>query len=167
VLRTSKRPEPANLVHCSSCDRHEPFCYSRRHRPTPKNTLRGNPGCAVGPKTPTPLPILLYLHRFFFGKLRALVEFLHVCHRSPECISRDVDVGAGSQHDLMRGCPSKDGRSMGVCVVENRRACWGQAFYNQSSCPLLGPVDHPTLERYQGNVRILQREQRDVSRAQV
>jgi hypothetical protein len=53
VLRTSKRPEPANLVHCPSCDRHEPFCYSRRHRPTPKNTLRGNPGCAVGPKTPT------------------------------------------------------------------------------------------------------------------
>jgi hypothetical protein len=53
VLRTSKRPEPVNLVHCPSCDRHEPFCYSRRHRPTPKNTLRGNPGCAVGPKTPT------------------------------------------------------------------------------------------------------------------
>jgi hypothetical protein len=53
VLRTSKRPEPANLVHCPSCDRHEPFCYSRRHRPTPKSTLRGNPGCAVGPKTPT------------------------------------------------------------------------------------------------------------------
>jgi hypothetical protein len=53
VLRTSKRPEPANLVHCPPCDRHEPFCYSRRHRPTPKNTLRGNPGCAVGPKTPT------------------------------------------------------------------------------------------------------------------
>jgi hypothetical protein len=53
VLRISKRPEPINLVHCSSCNRHEPFCYSRRHRPTPKNTLRGNPGCAVGPKTPT------------------------------------------------------------------------------------------------------------------
>jgi hypothetical protein len=53
VLRISKRPEPVNLVHCPSCDRHEPFCYSRRHRPTPKNTLRGNPGCAVGPKTPT------------------------------------------------------------------------------------------------------------------
>jgi hypothetical protein len=53
VLRTSKRPEPVNLVHCPSCDRHEPFCYSRRHRPTPKNTLRGHPGCAVGPKTPT------------------------------------------------------------------------------------------------------------------
>jgi hypothetical protein len=32
---------------------HEPFCYSRRHRPTAKNTSRGNPGCAVGPKTPT------------------------------------------------------------------------------------------------------------------
>jgi hypothetical protein len=53
VLRISKRPEPVNLVHCPSCDRHEPFCYSRRHRPTPKNTSRGNPGCAVGPKTPT------------------------------------------------------------------------------------------------------------------
>jgi hypothetical protein len=53
VLRISKQPEPVNLVHCPSCDRHEPFCYSRRHRPTPKNTLRGNPGCAVGPKTPT------------------------------------------------------------------------------------------------------------------
>jgi hypothetical protein len=53
VLRISKRPEPVNLVHCPSCNRHEPFCYSCRHRPTPKNTLRGNPGCAVGPKTPT------------------------------------------------------------------------------------------------------------------
>jgi hypothetical protein len=53
VLRISKRPEPVNLVHCPSCNRHEPFCYSRRHRPTPRNTLRGNPGCAVGPKTPT------------------------------------------------------------------------------------------------------------------
>jgi hypothetical protein len=56
VLRISKRPEPVNLVHCSSCNRHEPFCYSRRHRPTPKNTSRGNPGCAVGPKTPTHPP---------------------------------------------------------------------------------------------------------------
>jgi hypothetical protein len=53
VLRISKRPEPINLVHCPSRNRHEPFCYSCRHRPTPKNTLRGNPGCAVGPKTPT------------------------------------------------------------------------------------------------------------------
>jgi hypothetical protein len=53
VLRISKRPEPVNIVHCPSCIWHEPFCYSRRHRPTPKNTLRGNPGCAVGPKTPT------------------------------------------------------------------------------------------------------------------
>jgi hypothetical protein len=54
VLRISKRPEPVNIVHCPSCNWHEPFCYSRRHRTTPKNTLRGNPGCAVGPKTPTP-----------------------------------------------------------------------------------------------------------------
>jgi hypothetical protein len=53
VLRISKRPEPVNIVHCPSCTWHEPFCYSRRHRPTPKNTLRGNPGCAVGPKIPT------------------------------------------------------------------------------------------------------------------
>jgi hypothetical protein len=53
VLCISKRPEPVNIAHCPSCIWHEPFCYSRRHRPTPKNTLRGNPGCAVGPKTPT------------------------------------------------------------------------------------------------------------------
>jgi hypothetical protein len=53
VLRVSKRPEPANIVHCPSCIWHEPFCYSRRYRPTPKNTLRGIPGCVVGPKTPT------------------------------------------------------------------------------------------------------------------
>jgi hypothetical protein len=52
VLRISKRPEPVNIVHCPSCIWHEPFCYSCRHHPTPKNTLRGNPGCAVGPKTP-------------------------------------------------------------------------------------------------------------------
>jgi hypothetical protein len=55
VLRISKRPEPVNIVSCLSCIWHKPFCYSRRHHPTPKNTLRGNPGCAVGPKTPTPL----------------------------------------------------------------------------------------------------------------
>jgi hypothetical protein len=53
VLRISKRPEPVNIVYCPSCIWHEPFCYSRRHHPTPKNTSRGNPGCAVGPKTPT------------------------------------------------------------------------------------------------------------------
>jgi hypothetical protein len=53
VLRISKQPEPVNIVHCPSCNWHEPFCYSRRHRPTPKNTLRGNPGCAVGPKIST------------------------------------------------------------------------------------------------------------------
>jgi hypothetical protein len=53
VLHISKRLEPANIVHCPPCIWHEPFCYSRRHRPTPKNTSRGNPGCAVGPKTPT------------------------------------------------------------------------------------------------------------------
>jgi hypothetical protein len=53
VLCISKRPKPVNIVHCSSCIRHEPFSYSQRHRPTPKNTLSGNPGCAVGPKTPT------------------------------------------------------------------------------------------------------------------
>jgi hypothetical protein len=57
VLRISKRPEPVNLVHRPSCNWHEPFCYSRRHRPTPKNTLRGNPGCVVGPKTPTGVPV--------------------------------------------------------------------------------------------------------------
>jgi hypothetical protein len=43
VLRISKRPEPVNLVHCLSCDRHEPFCYSRRHRPTPRKHLEGQP----------------------------------------------------------------------------------------------------------------------------
>jgi hypothetical protein len=56
VLRISKQPEPVNTVHCPSCIWHEPFCYSRRHRPAPKNTSRGNPGCAVGPKTPTGAP---------------------------------------------------------------------------------------------------------------
>jgi hypothetical protein len=54
VLRVSKQPEPVNIIHCPSCIWHEPFCYSHRHRPTPKNTLRGIPGCAVGPKTLTP-----------------------------------------------------------------------------------------------------------------
>jgi hypothetical protein len=29
VLRISKRPEPINIVHCPSCNWHEPFCYSR------------------------------------------------------------------------------------------------------------------------------------------
>ena len=44
------------IVYSFSCAQHEPSSYSRQHRPTPKNTLRGNPGCAVGPKTPTPVP---------------------------------------------------------------------------------------------------------------
>jgi hypothetical protein len=68
VLRISKRPEPVNIVSCLSCIWHEPFCYSRRHHPTPKNTSRGNPGCAVGPKTPTMIADVLekfgiYLHQ--------------------------------------------------------------------------------------------------------
>jgi hypothetical protein len=50
VLRISKRPEPVNTVHCSSCIWHEPFCYSRRHRPTPKNTSRATPGVRSDPK---------------------------------------------------------------------------------------------------------------------
>jgi hypothetical protein len=41
------------IVHSFSCALHEPSSYSRQHHPTPKNTLRGNPGCAVGPKTLT------------------------------------------------------------------------------------------------------------------
>jgi hypothetical protein len=43
VLRISKRPEPVNIVHCPSCIWHEPFCYSRRRRPTPKKHLEGQP----------------------------------------------------------------------------------------------------------------------------
>ena len=50
MLRISKRPEPVNIVHCPSCNWHEPFCYSRRHRPTPKNTLRATPGVRSDPK---------------------------------------------------------------------------------------------------------------------
>jgi hypothetical protein len=62
VLRISKRPEPVNIVYCLSCVWHEPFCYSQRHHPTPRNTSRGNPGCAVGPKTPTiPVPRYWFL----------------------------------------------------------------------------------------------------------
>jgi hypothetical protein len=53
VLRIPQRPKPVNIVHCPSCIWHEPFGYSRRHRPTSKIPSRGNPGCAVGPKTPT------------------------------------------------------------------------------------------------------------------
>jgi hypothetical protein len=44
VLRISKRPEPVNTVHCSSCIWHEPFSYSRRHRPTPKAPWGATPG---------------------------------------------------------------------------------------------------------------------------
>jgi hypothetical protein len=76
VLRISKRPEPVNIVHCPSCIWHEPFCYSRRHRPTPKNTLRGNPGCAVGPKTPT-----VAAHRTAYSACP-------VAHRTVRCVHR-------------------------------------------------------------------------------
>jgi hypothetical protein len=50
VLRISKRPEPVNIVSCLSCVWHEPFCYSRRHHPTPKNTSRGTLGVRSDPK---------------------------------------------------------------------------------------------------------------------
>jgi hypothetical protein len=50
VLRISKRPEPVNIVHCSSCIGHEPFSYSRRHRPTPKTPLGATPGVRSDPK---------------------------------------------------------------------------------------------------------------------
>jgi hypothetical protein len=86
VLRISKRPEPVNLVHCPSCDRHEPFCYSRRHRPTPKNTLRGNPGCAVGPKTPTPKPQL---------------------YSSPPCVKRSIIRCKGQRRPKNFGTSSR------------------------------------------------------------
>jgi hypothetical protein len=50
VLRISKQPEPVNIVHCSSCIWHEPFCYSRRHRPTPKTPRGATPGVRSDPK---------------------------------------------------------------------------------------------------------------------
>jgi hypothetical protein len=45
-------PNLYKIVYCLSCIRHEPSSYSQLHRPTPKNTSRGNPRCTVGPKTP-------------------------------------------------------------------------------------------------------------------
>jgi hypothetical protein len=50
VLRISKRPEPVNTVYCPSCIWHEPFCYSRRHRPTPKTPRGAIPGVPSDPK---------------------------------------------------------------------------------------------------------------------
>jgi hypothetical protein len=50
VLRISKRPEPVNTVHCLSCIRHEPFSYSRRHRPTLKTPRGATPGVRSDPK---------------------------------------------------------------------------------------------------------------------
>jgi hypothetical protein len=50
VLRISKRPEPVNTFHCSSCIWHEPFSYSRRHRPTPKTPWGATPGVRSDPK---------------------------------------------------------------------------------------------------------------------
>jgi hypothetical protein len=43
VLRISKRHEPVNIIHCSSCIWNEPFSYSRRYRPTPEKHLEGQP----------------------------------------------------------------------------------------------------------------------------
>jgi hypothetical protein len=53
VLRISKRPEPVHncpllLVHPTRTIELQSVAPSY-----PKSTLRGNPGCAVGPKTPT------------------------------------------------------------------------------------------------------------------
>jgi hypothetical protein len=50
VLRISKRPEPVNTVHCLSCIWHEPFSYSRRHRPTPKTPRGATLGVRSDPK---------------------------------------------------------------------------------------------------------------------
>ena len=50
VLRITKRPEPVNLVHRLSCDRHEPFCYSCRYLPTPKTPRGATPGVRSDPK---------------------------------------------------------------------------------------------------------------------
>jgi hypothetical protein len=80
VLRISKRPEPVNPIYCSSCNRHEPFCYSCRHCPTPKNTLRGNPGCAVGPKTPT-AGALGRESVFCFGTISSVADEEGILHR--------------------------------------------------------------------------------------
>jgi hypothetical protein len=120
VLRTSKRPEPANLVHCPSCDRHEPFCYSRRHRPTPKSTLRGNPGCAVGPKTLTTVDYSG--QEKLFGKtptrgpsgpLRRTVHGTKVTLGQEHCIN-------SSQH-----CELSDGEAS--TVRDQARTVWPQA----------------------------------------
>jgi hypothetical protein len=50
VLRVSNRPEPVNIVHRPLCIWHEPFCYSRRHRPTPKTPRGATPGVRSDPK---------------------------------------------------------------------------------------------------------------------
>src|SRR5688572_29580917 len=50
VLHISKRPEPVKTVHCPSCIWHEPFCYSQRHRPTPKTPRGATPGVRSDPK---------------------------------------------------------------------------------------------------------------------
>jgi hypothetical protein len=116
VLRISKRPEPANTVHCFSCIWHEPFCYSCRHRPTSKNTLRGNPGCAVGPKTPTPFPFTdrrspLNLNALQAGRLQPLAcrrrrlgdSAIGVCWCAAAAAQRCLHVSASGRLRLRVG----------------------------------------------------------------
>jgi hypothetical protein len=91
VLRVSKQPEPVNIVHCPSCIWHEPFCYSRQHRPTPKNTLRGNPGCAVGPKTPTVITSKPTLFGYSF-----VVHSYHLRATSLPCYMRNPSTRSQS-----------------------------------------------------------------------
>jgi hypothetical protein len=96
VLCISKRPKPVNVVHCPSCIWHEPFCYSCRHRPTLKNTSRGNPGCAVGPKTPT-VPTARVEHAFHLCACsRTFVERTHISDLTSQSFSIRKDIWKSS-----------------------------------------------------------------------
>jgi hypothetical protein len=98
VLRISKQPEPVNIVHCPSCIWHEPFCYSRRHRPTPKTPRGATPGVRSDPKHrqcvflfPT-LFLCVLCDQYCKGERLQLVEIPRKREEEYKEESRDIQV---------------------------------------------------------------------------
>jgi hypothetical protein len=108
VLASLSGPNMYIIVHSFSCAQHEPSSYSRQHRPTPENTLRGNPGCAVGPKTPT-----VTVQKFFWQNI--------VCHFG---VPKAITVDNGTQFDAEAFKEFCDQIGTTFCVSQTSRIKW-------------------------------------------
>jgi hypothetical protein len=139
------------IVHSFSCAQHEPSSYSRQHHPTPKNTLRGNPGCAVGPKTPTSVGLVGWPKLTAFGNfLGALAKnhrtFLFAPDMSGVPSAQWLFVRAnGHSRDQRRPCQHNNDRE-GHRIVRYPPGMEDEWWPLQTECPV-----HPWTE---GNQRL-------------